>query len=212
MINIIKTFIEDKKTELTKEQLDKMKIKKLMDLNITGEEKIEVWIVDGNYIRTDGKIDNSFSGGTNWMADTYCPDHNILLEQADNLSHEFIESTVMGYLLNDKSIKKTREEIYQLAHIITTTIETFLRDVDPKFYDKLDKKQEEGQDEELRAGIIVEFEHLPTYKWLKEYLDKNDGEMPPVVEFQKHIAVDHIREYPDYYTRLSTIIDDVPIK
>lgn len=56
--------------------------------------------------------------------------------------------------------------------------------------------------DELKAGIKVEHEHKPTYEWLMGYImDKED--FPPLEEFAKHIAEDHLSEVKDYYTILA---------
>lgn len=74
------------------------------------------------------------------------------------------------------------------------------------------KIYQEGIDGELRAGTVVEHEHRPTYNWLQGWLKIHgyQGKLPPLSEFARHIAIDHLNETRDYYTRLATIIDDVP--
>ena len=55
---------------------------------------------------------------------------------------------------------------------------------------------------QLRTGIKIEAEHKPTYRFLKSYLKKHKGKLPPQRLFYKQIAQNHISEIPTYYTKL----------
>jgi hypothetical protein len=60
---------------------------------------------------------------------------------------------------------------------------------------------------ELEAGKKVEMEHADTIKWLIEQLSHSSGksDMPTdklIHEVATRIAQDHLKELPDYYTRL----------
>jgi hypothetical protein len=60
---------------------------------------------------------------------------------------------------------------------------------------------------ELEAGKKVEMEHSGTIKWLIEQLSHSSGKSDkPVEELVKEmatkIAEDHLKEMPDYYSRL----------
>lgn len=54
---------------------------------------------------------------------------------------------------------------------------------------------------ELRLGIAVESEHKNTYAWIKAYYDRYQ-KFPPEQEVYRHIASDHLKEDPQYYTKL----------
>lgn len=54
---------------------------------------------------------------------------------------------------------------------------------------------------ELDEGFIVEHEHAITYTVIEAYL-KRTGGLPSMQKFVEMIARDHLREHPDYYTRL----------
>jgi hypothetical protein len=55
--------------------------------------------------------------------------------------------------------------------------------------------------DELVRGIQVEQEHEATYEWLSRFVEQ-EGVMPSLGAFAKSIAKDHVREKPDYYSRL----------
>ena len=56
---------------------------------------------------------------------------------------------------------------------------------------------------ELEMGIKVEKEHLNVYNEIKRLLKKNDIEIPWTIdEFAEKIALAHLDEFKDYYTRL----------
>jgi len=54
---------------------------------------------------------------------------------------------------------------------------------------------------QLKAGIKIEKEHKPTYTFIQNYL-KRKGKLPPQKLVYKHIAQNHIKEIPNYYTKL----------
>lgn len=56
-------------------------------------------------------------------------------------------------------------------------------------------------DKELERGTKVEEEHKTMVEWLKKVL-KDTGTLPSDKEIFKHIALDHITEFPNYYDGL----------
>lgn len=57
---------------------------------------------------------------------------------------------------------------------------------------------------QLEIGIKIESEHLDIYDYIDNYLDSFNVPMPCTKkEFFKRIAEAHLKELPDYYTRLS---------
>lgn len=56
-------------------------------------------------------------------------------------------------------------------------------------------------EEELKKGIKVEKEHLPTYQFIKDYY-KEHGDFPPDKMVYERIASDHLTEIKNYYTLL----------
>jgi hypothetical protein len=54
---------------------------------------------------------------------------------------------------------------------------------------------------QIEIGIDVESEHENSYKWIEAYL-RRFKKLPTKEEFFKHIAIDHLEEHADYYTRL----------
>ena len=59
----------------------------------------------------------------------------------------------------------------------------------------------QAESDQIKMGIVVEKEHTDTIKWLVE---KFGGEATEDIinEAAKRIAEDHLKELPDYYTRL----------
>ena len=56
---------------------------------------------------------------------------------------------------------------------------------------------------QLKKGIKIEKEeHSDTFKWLKEYVEKHK-KFPSEEEYAKRIALDHLKEFKDYYTHLA---------
>jgi hypothetical protein len=53
----------------------------------------------------------------------------------------------------------------------------------------------------FEEGLKVEREHKATYEWLSQYLKKYKG-LPEDTDFFLHIVHDHLKENPDYYTKL----------
>lgn len=57
---------------------------------------------------------------------------------------------------------------------------------------------------ELEMGIEIESEHGDIYEMLDNYLESFNIRMPwDKKEFYQKIAESHLREIPDYYTRLN---------
>ena len=56
--------------------------------------------------------------------------------------------------------------------------------------------------DELERGRTVEQEHADTYKWLEQEVART-GHLPAPQELYQRIAEDHLKELPDYYTRLA---------
>jgi sulfur relay (sulfurtransferase) DsrC/TusE family protein len=54
---------------------------------------------------------------------------------------------------------------------------------------------------QLKQGLKIEREHKPTYTFIKNYLKKHK-KLPSQKLVFKHIAQNHIKEIPNYYTRL----------
>lgn len=55
-------------------------------------------------------------------------------------------------------------------------------------------------DNKILEGMEVEKEHQKTYEWVKKCFE--DNVLISSNAFFAHIAMDHIDEYKDYYTRL----------
>ena len=53
----------------------------------------------------------------------------------------------------------------------------------------------------VAIGTKVESEHKGTYNFLEEYHEKHH-KLPNPHSLYHHIAMDHVREHPDYYSRL----------
>lgn len=54
---------------------------------------------------------------------------------------------------------------------------------------------------QLRMGIAIEREHRPTITYIKNYLNKR-GRLPSNTKIYKHIALNHLAEHRNYYTKL----------
>lgn len=68
-----------------------------------------------------------------------------------------------------------------------------------KFTDRINESKENFDSKELQMGIKVESEHNDVYEYLQEHFK----DMPLSKEdFYKRIAKAHLREIPDYYSRL----------
>jgi hypothetical protein len=62
---------------------------------------------------------------------------------------------------------------------------------------------------ELENGIKIESEHLDVYEYIDNYLQSYNVSMPCTKEeFYERIAKAHLKEIPDYYTRLKKMEDD----
>lgn len=75
-----------------------------------------------------------------------------------------------------------------------------------KFTDKINESISEFDPKELEMGIKIESEHGDVYDDLKKWIDDNkiNVDMPfSEKEFYEKIAKAHLREMPDYYTRLT---------
>jgi hypothetical protein len=92
-----------------------------------------------------------------------------------------------------------------------------------KFTDKINESKEEFRVKELELGIKIESEHGDVYDELKNWAkktfqdesvevmldDKGDPIMPwTEKEFYEKIAKAHLKEIPDYYTRLNKMEKD----
>jgi len=64
------------------------------------------------------------------------------------------------------------------------------------------KGQEEIPQDQLKMGVEVEKEHAPTLNKIKASIENGEITMSPE-EIYASIAQDHLREFGDYYTRLS---------
>jgi sulfur relay (sulfurtransferase) DsrC/TusE family protein len=53
----------------------------------------------------------------------------------------------------------------------------------------------------IELGIKIESEHIPTYNYLKKYIEKK-GHLPSKRDFFKKIAENHISEDKNYYKKL----------
>jgi len=62
-------------------------------------------------------------------------------------------------------------------------------------------------DNQLKKGIEHEKEHDGIYGWLKEYYTEKD-EFPPVEEFRKKVAEDHLEKDPEYYSKLEKVEEE----
>ena len=71
-----------------------------------------------------------------------------------------------------------------------------------KFTDKINESKEEFDSKELEMGIKIESEHNDVYEYLKDHFKY----MPiSKEEFYERIAKAHLREIPDYYSRLKVM-------
>jgi len=68
-----------------------------------------------------------------------------------------------------------------------------------KFTDKINESKQDFEPKELEMGTKIESEHNDVY----EYLQDHFKDMPLTKEdFYQRIAKAHLKELPDYYTRL----------
>jgi hypothetical protein len=54
---------------------------------------------------------------------------------------------------------------------------------------------------QLKIGKRIEKEHLPFWRRIKAFKELT-GKCPTDKQFVEGIAKDHLKEYPDYYSRL----------
>jgi hypothetical protein len=63
--------------------------------------------------------------------------------------------------------------------------------------------ESKSPDDQLKMGIEIESEHGDIYEYLEDFLNSKDLKMPLTKkDFYKKIAEAHLKEIPDYYTRL----------
>lgn len=71
-----------------------------------------------------------------------------------------------------------------------------------KFTDKINESNDEFDTKQLEMGIKIESEHNDIY----DYLLNNVKDLPlSARDFYERIAKAHLREIPDYYSRLKII-------
>jgi len=71
------------------------------------------------------------------------------------------------------------------------------RDIFEEFDPSNDKKIKQ----QLKMGVKIEKEHASTYQFIKDYYKANK-DFPPDEEVYKHIAMNHLDEFSNYYTEL----------
>lgn len=54
---------------------------------------------------------------------------------------------------------------------------------------------------QLKTGTRIEREHLPTMRFIRRYVKKT-GRLPTNGLVYRHIAMNHIAEHKNYYTKL----------
>lgn len=75
-----------------------------------------------------------------------------------------------------------------------------------KKFTQLNESKEEFDPKELEMGIKIESEHGDIYEELRDWIDENQIQqgMPwSKKDFYEKIAKAHLREMPDYYSRLT---------
>lgn len=81
-----------------------------------------------------------------------------------------------------------------------------------KKFTQLNESKEEFDSKELEMGIKIESEHGDVYQELKDWMKKtyqDYSSMPwSEKEFYEKIAKSHLREMPDYYTKLNKMEKD----
>ena len=83
---------------------------------------------------------------------------------------------------------------------LTEIIRTIIKEVMPSLNKNPPKRP--GTEPQLNQGVKIEQEHKSTYDLIKRYFIENKT-MPPENTFYLSIAKDHIKEHPDYYSRLA---------
>ena len=80
-----------------------------------------------------------------------------------------------------------------------------------KKFTQLNESKEEFDPKELEMGIKIESEHGDIYEELRDWIDENQIQqgMPwSKKELYEKIAKAHLREIPDYYSRLTKMEKD----
>ena len=73
-----------------------------------------------------------------------------------------------------------------------------------KFTEIKESKSDFIDPKQLEMGVKIESEHNDIYRHLESYLESFNVAMPwSEKDFYEKIAKSHLREMPDYYTRLS---------
>lgn len=78
-------------------------------------------------------------------------------------------------------------------------------------FTQLNESKEEFDPKELEMGIKIESEHGDIYEELRDWIDQNQIQqgMPwSKKELYEKIAKAHLREIPDYYSRLTKMEKD----
>lgn len=74
---------------------------------------------------------------------------------------------------------------------------------------RFNENKQEFDPKELEMGIKVEMEHNDIWNRLDDYFQSFNISMPfDEEEFYKMIAKSHLKELPDYYTRLKIMEND----
>ena len=80
-----------------------------------------------------------------------------------------------------------------------------------KFSNIINETAEIFDPNELEMGIKIESEHGDIYEELETYFARKNIVMPFYKrEFYEKIAKAHLREIPDYYTKLSKMENEAP--
>ena len=75
-----------------------------------------------------------------------------------------------------------------------------------KFTENIQNNNEIFEDKQLELGLNIEKEHNDIYEYLDKYFKDNNIANPlSEKDFYEMIAKAHIKEIPDYYTRLMVV-------
>lgn len=75
-----------------------------------------------------------------------------------------------------------------------------------KFTENIQNNNEIFEDKQLELGLNIEKEHNDIYEYLDKYFKDNNIANPlSERDFYEMIAKAHIKEIPDYYTRLMVV-------
>jgi hypothetical protein len=147
----------------------------------------KIFLVDGAAVRSE--VSTEFALGGHGLVTHGVPENEIWVEDSEdadiNLAHEILEHTLMKY----------EAYTYDQAHAAATSAEAAIRametETEPEFvgltggtFENSDKNETDIDQDELETGIQVEMEHTDD----------------PAIA--KTIALDHLTEINDYYTRL----------